>query len=119
MPNDFIVKCDLKKVTSLEQINSILSTKKPGDVVKFVVERKGKKKSLHVKLAKGNTLLRAAAAQKTVWMGADIQDIDAVMKVQLKLPDQKGVIISQVAPNSPASAAGCVSSSRSKSEISS
>ncbi|MEE9504854.1 MAG: PDZ domain-containing protein [Thermodesulfobacteriota bacterium] len=106
MPNDFILKGDRRTVTSLEQLNRILSTHKPGDVVKFVVERKGKKKSLHAKLAESTAPLRAAAAQKTVWMGADIQDIDAVMKVQLKLPDQKGVIISQIEPGSPAATAG-------------
>lgn len=106
MPNDYIIKCDLRSITSLEQINRILSAKEPGDAVKFVIERKGRKKSLHAKLAKLPTSLRAAAAQKTVWMGADIQNIDEVMRVQLKLPDRKGVIISQVAHNSPASAAG-------------
>ncbi|MBF0468006.1 MAG: PDZ domain-containing protein [Desulfamplus sp.] len=41
-----------------------------------------------------------------IWMGADIQDIDAVMQLQFSLPDTRGVIVSHVTPNSPAMTAG-------------
>ncbi|MBF0376906.1 MAG: PDZ domain-containing protein [Desulfamplus sp.] len=45
-------------------------------------------------------------AASKIWMGADIQDIDAVMQLQFSLPDTRGVIVSHVSANSPAITAG-------------
>ncbi|MBF0413937.1 MAG: PDZ domain-containing protein [Desulfamplus sp.] len=45
-------------------------------------------------------------ATSKIWMGADIQDIDAVMQLQFSLPDTRGVIVSHVSENSPAITAG-------------
>ncbi|MBF0396299.1 MAG: PDZ domain-containing protein [Desulfobacterales bacterium] len=105
---DVVLRFDHKPVTSHEQIGRTLQNKKVGDVVKLVVNRNGKEKSFHVKLeSTPNDIVPAAAAlQKPSWMGADIQDIDAVIRMQFKIPNKDGVIISYVAPNSPAEKAG-------------
>ena len=104
---DVILKCDHQTLTSHEQIGRILRTKKAGDVIKLVVKRNKIKKSFHVKLENTpNGLVKAAAVHKPTWMGASIQDIDAVMKLQFKLPDKRGVIVSHVDPGSPAQNAG-------------
>jgi len=106
---DALLKCDHKPVNTREQVFRILQTKKAGDVIKVLVQRKGRKKSFHVKLQKppqGLIKVAAKAAKPPIWMGADIQNIDAVMKMQFKLKDQKGVIVSHVAPNSPAANSG-------------
>lgn len=105
---DILLKCDHKKVNSHSQVGIILAAKKTGDVIKLVVNRNGRKKSFHVKLEMmpGNLMMVAATTPNPTWMGADIQDIDAVMKLQFSLPDNRGVIVSYVAGKSPAQTAG-------------
>jgi len=104
---DVLLKCDHKPVNAREQISTILVGKKAGDVIKVLVQHNGHKKSYHIKLAKKPVGLQQVAAKTTpVWLGADIQDIDAIMKMQFKLKDQKGVIVSHVSPGSPAETSG-------------
>ena len=103
---DVILKCDHKAVNNPEMVARILATKKAGDVIKLVVNRNGTKKSFHVKLENAPMGLPVGAIENPAWMGADIQDIDAVMKIRFNLPDNQGVIVSYVAKNSPAEAAG-------------
>jgi len=103
---DVLLKCAHKAVSTPEQVGRILTTQKAGDVIKLVVNRNGRKKSFHVKLENPPMGLTVGEVQNPVWMGADIQDIDAVMKIQFNLPDTRGVIVSHVAPNSPALFAG-------------
>ncbi|NVL90050.1 MAG: PDZ domain-containing protein [Desulfobacterales bacterium] len=103
---DVILKCAHKTVNTPEQVGQILAGKKAGDVIKVVVNRNGGKKSFHVKLENAPMGLDVGAIQNPTWMGADIQDIDTVMKIQFNLPDNRGVIVSHVAQNSPAQAAG-------------
>ncbi len=103
---DVLLKCDHKKVSNSKQVGQILAKKKAGDVIKVVVNRNGRKKSFHVKLENAPMGLNVGAIENPVWMGADIQDVDAVMKIQFNLPDTRGVIASHVARNSPAQAAG-------------
>jgi S1-C subfamily serine protease/predicted Fe-Mo cluster-binding NifX family protein len=104
-PGDVILKCAHKTVNSPELVGQILADKKAGDVIKVVVNRNGRKKSFHVKLENAPMGLDVGAIQNPTWMGADIQDIDVVMKIQFNLPDNRGVIVSHVAQNSPAQAA--------------
>ncbi|SLM32729.1 Conserved magnetosome hypothetical protein with 3 PDZ domains and a C-terminus NifB/NifX domain (nitrogenase molybdenum cofactor maturation). Homology with protein DMR_41090 of RS-1 and MamP1 MMP. Annotated MamP in Science paper (wrongly) [Desulfamplus magnetovallimortis] len=105
---DILLKCDHKRIVTHEQVGQIIGSKKPGDVIKVVVNRNGRKKSFHVKLAKSpQGIVQVAALQgNTIWMGAEVQDVDAVMKLQFSLPDRRGVIVSHVTANSPAAASG-------------
>lgn len=103
---DVLLKCGHKAVNNPQGVGQILGKKKAGDVIKVVVNRNGRRKSFHVKLENAPMGLNVGAIQNPVWMGADIQDIDAVMKIRFNLPDNRGVIVSHVAQNSPALAAG-------------
>ncbi|UCG79650.1 MAG: PDZ domain-containing protein, partial [Desulfobacterales bacterium] len=103
---DVLLRCAHKTVNAPEQVGQILAGKKAGDVIKVVVNRNGRKKSFHVKLENAPLGLNVGAIHNPTWIGADIQDIDAVMKIQFNLPDNRGVIVSHVAQNSPAQAAG-------------
>ena len=103
---DVLLRCDHKTVNNAEEVGLILGKKKAGDVIKLVVNRNGRQRSFHVKLENPPLGLKLGAIQSPVWMGADIQDIDAVMKIQFNLPDNRGVIASHIARNSPAMAAG-------------
>jgi S1-C subfamily serine protease/predicted Fe-Mo cluster-binding NifX family protein len=103
---DVLLKCDHKTVNTPEQVGQILGKKKAGDVIKVVVNRNGRKKSLHVKLENAPMGLNVGATQNPVWMGADIQNVDAVMKIKFNLPDTRGVIVSHVVQGSPAQDAG-------------
>ncbi len=104
---DVLLECDHQKVSMQDQVGAILKTKKAGDVIKLIVNRGGRTQSFHVKLQNApNGLVQAAAIQNPNWMGADIQDIDAVMKLQFNLPDKTGVIVSHITPQSPAQTAG-------------
>jgi len=103
---DVLLKCAHKPVNSPEAVGRILATLKAGDAVKLLVNRDGRKKSFHAKLENAPLGLNAGAIQNPVWMGADIQDVDAIMKIRFNLPDKRGVIISHVAKGSPALTAG-------------
>lgn len=105
---DILLKCDHKKVNSPGKVGQILAVKKAGDTIKLVVNRNGRKKSYYVKLEMmpGNLMMAAATTSGPTWMGADIQDIDVVMKLRFRLPDNRGVILSYVAHKSPAQTAG-------------
>ncbi|MBF0497299.1 MAG: PDZ domain-containing protein, partial [Deltaproteobacteria bacterium] len=103
---DVILKFDGKDVAGTTQLGQMLSSRQPGDVVKIVFIRDAKKQSAHVKIENPPLGLNLGQTQNPGWIGADIQDIDAVMVVQFNLPDKKGVIISYVAPGSPADQAG-------------
>ncbi|MBF0525148.1 MAG: PDZ domain-containing protein [Deltaproteobacteria bacterium] len=103
---DVILKFDGKDVAGTAQLAQMLSGRQPGDVVKIVFIRDAKKQSAHVKIENPPLGLNLGRTQNPGWIGADIQDIDAVMVVQFNLPDKKGVIISYVAPGSPAEQAG-------------
>ncbi len=107
-PGDVILKCDHQTIMTHERVGQIIRTKKVGDVIKVVVNRDGRKKSFHVKLEKApKGLVQVAALQNNkIWMGAEVQDIDAVMKLQFSLPDKRGVIVSHVNANSPAMTTG-------------
>jgi S1-C subfamily serine protease/predicted Fe-Mo cluster-binding NifX family protein len=104
---DVLLECDHQKVSMQDQVGAILKTKKAGDVIKLIVNRGGRLQSFHVKLQNApNGLVQAAATQNPNWMGADIQDIDAVMKLQFNLPEKTGVIVNHIMPQSPAQTAG-------------
>ena len=50
----------------------------------------------------------APVASAPPWLGAEIQNIDAVIEKQFKLPNRRGVIISYVTPASPAAQSGLI-----------
>jgi len=106
VPGDVLARLDNKDLGVPGDVGQILAAKKPGDTVKAVVNRAGSKKSMQITLANVPLGLSLGQDAGGVWFGADIQDIDEIMRIQFNLPDSKGVIISHIAPGSPAAAAG-------------
>ncbi len=128
--DDILLGIDRQQVRDLDQMRKILSVKQAGDTVKIVYFRHGKQVSGYLTLGTppdllpvaANTTLTlaptlavptAAAVQGgtvagtgPAWLGAEIQNIDAVIKAQFKLASRRGVIISYVTPSSPAAQAG-------------
>jgi len=103
---DVVLSLDQKTISTTADVGPVLAGKRPGDVVKAVINSAGSVKSTHITL--GNVPLGASVGDPgdAVWLGADIQNIDAIIRIQFNLPDASGVIISYVAPQSPAEAAG-------------
>ncbi len=106
LPGDVLLRMDGTDLGTPEDMGAILSGKKAGDAVKVVYDRQGARKSTHLTLANVPLGVEVAVTADGPWLGLDVQDIDAVMGVQFNLPDTRGVIVTSVAPGSPALAAG-------------
>lgn len=103
---DVLIEADGMPVTNLKTAAQIFGQKKVGQAIRLVVQRNGTTKSFRPRMANVPLGLDVGAMRNEAWMGADVQSIDAVMKIRFNLQDQKGVIVTQVAPKSPAAAAG-------------
>ncbi|WP_173080283.1 PDZ domain-containing protein [Fundidesulfovibrio magnetotacticus] len=103
---DVLLSIDRTALMTPADLGGILSGKRAGDVIKAVYSRNGVITSAHITLA--NVPLGASVGDPgdSVWLGADIQNIDAIIRIQFNLPDANGVIVSYVAPRSPAETAG-------------
>ncbi len=106
LAGDVLLRMDNSGLASPDALGSILSGKKAGDTVKIVYDRQGSQKSTHITLVNVPLGVEVAVTADGPWLGLDVQDIDAVMGVQFNLPDTRGVIVTSVAPNSPAAMAG-------------
>ena len=107
---DVIVRVDGKSVQKPVQLGTILSARKPGDTIGFIVNRNGQERKFHVTLSvRSLGALAAATVNNAVtasWLGVDVQEVDPLMVDRHGLPDQRGVVIAYIHPSSPAVAAG-------------
>ena len=103
---DVLLRLDNADLAGPADVGRILGGKRAGETVKAVYSRAGVQKSTHITLENAPLGLDVGVIQKTPWVGLDVQDVDAIMRIQFNLPDDKGVLISHVAPNSPAQIAG-------------
>lgn len=103
---DVLLRLDNADLAGPAEVGRILGGKRAGETVKAVYSRAGVQKSTHITLENAPLGLDVGVIQKTPWVGLDVQDVDAIMRIQFNLPDDKGVLISHVAPNSPAQLAG-------------
>ena len=103
---DVLLRLDRTDVAGADAVGKILAGKNAGAVLKATIQRGPVKQSMHITLENAPLGLDVGQVQNTVWMGLDVQDIDAIMRIQFNLPDAQGVLISYVAPGSPAAAAG-------------
>lgn len=103
---DILLRLDGTDLAQPTDVGTILSKKIPGDVLKAVVNRGGATQSVHIVLANVPLGVDVGQLKNSVWLGVDVQDIDAIMRIQFNLPDNNGVLISFVAPGSPAEAVG-------------
>ncbi len=106
---DVITRFDGKEVKDAHMLSRMVAAKKPNTTVTVEVIRDKKEKSLQVKLGTMPQNQQAALSpmeNKSPW-GLTVQEITPDLASHLGLnPDEKGVVISDVKPGSPAAEAG-------------
>ncbi|HGE70090.1 TPA: Do family serine endopeptidase [Candidatus Poribacteria bacterium] len=106
---DLIIEYDGKVVENSSQLSKMVASNKPGDKVKIKVIRDGKEKEFTVKLAERTeeaiAKLRGAEPEVTStdeWMGLSVQELDESLAQRLGFEKYKGVVITDISPDSPA-----------------
>jgi serine protease Do len=106
---DVVLEYDGEQVKDRYQLVKMVGNTPVGKKVKLVVLRDKRQKPLFVTIGKVPEQQVAAAPSKseeTGRLGFTVQDITPAIVDQLGLPDDTGVIITQVEPNSPAQEEG-------------
>jgi serine protease Do len=110
---DVILEFNGKKVEDPSALARAVAAAKPGETGKLVVWREKKQQTLEVKLgdmpAERTAATPAAPAGKgaaSSEMGLAVQPITPEIAKELELKDPSGVVVSRVAPSSPAAQAG-------------
>ena len=109
---DVVLRLNGTRITSAAMFRNRISLTSPNSSVKLTIIRRGREKSVKVKLdaldmkqRKGERL-EAASPVKHDEYGLEIQNLNSSLRAQLKLGKRGGVLISQVLPNSIAEEAG-------------
>ncbi len=110
-PGDIIVSFDGKKIDTLNDLPRTVASTPPGKMVKVVVIRDDKRKTLDVKVGTKREEGEVATAKGSDGkrggrVGLSVEALTSEMASRLGLAGTTGVIISQVAPDSPAEEAG-------------
>jgi serine protease Do len=108
---DVIVAVNGKAVEDSNRLRMSISMMKPGSTVELKILRGGAEKQLNVKLGElpDETLKASNSKNKPSGSlnGLSVQDLDGVVRSQLKLPEgTKGVVVTDIDPASNAAAAG-------------
>jgi serine protease Do len=106
---DLITEYNGKVVSDNSQLSRMVAATKPDEKVKIKVIREGKEKEFTVKLAErteeAKAKLRelpAEASSSEEWMGMSVQELDESIAQRLGFENQKGVVIADIASDSPA-----------------
>lgn len=110
---DVVVSVDSKPVKSTRELQLLIGSMSPGSKVALKIFREGQEKNFTVDLAeKPNKSIVAQNetqenAEPDVLDGVTVADIDAESRKQYSLPESvKGVVITQIDPDSPSASAG-------------
>ncbi len=110
---DVVVAVDKKPVKSSRELQLLIGAMAPGAKVELKLFREGQEKTVNIDLAeRPNKGLVAENSKEEssdpdVLDGVTVADIDADNRKELNLPENaKGVVITQVDPDSPSAAAG-------------
>jgi len=108
---DVITSFDGKRISDLSDLPRTVATTAPGQTVEIKILRDGKEKALFVKVGiRAEDEQAEAAPEKDLSpdnrLGLSVQPITPEMSKRRGVEDTEGVIISSVAPDSPAMAAG-------------
>ena len=106
---DVIISFDGKKVKEMNSLPPMVAETPVGKKVKIIVIRKGKEKSLKVKIGELEDETRIAATttpEIEESFGLSVQELTPELAESLSLEGQKGVVVSSVSKDSPASGAG-------------
>jgi S1-C subfamily serine protease len=104
--NDRIVQVEGREVKSFADLQSALANHKPGDSVAVKVMRDGKEETVNVTLGEAPEAFGRPVARSQSYLGVHAQALTADRKDHLKLTVDKGALVSEVLPNSPAAKAG-------------
>ncbi len=114
--HDVILSFDGERVRGPEDLSLLLEEYRPGDKVKIVIERRGKRKTLDVVLGrKPKTPFHRVAplvpkflkrAFLPTWLGVELQGLNPDLAHYFKLKEPRGALITSVEPGSPADEAG-------------
>ena len=107
---DVVLEYNGEKVDNVHQFRKMVGDTPVGTKVKIIVWRNKQRKPLLVTIGEVPPDQQVAAAKPTPeetgsW-GLTVQDITPAIVNQLGLPDDRGVVIAQVEPNSPAQEEG-------------
>ncbi len=117
VPGDVIVSVDSKPVERVGQLQQVIGFRKPGDVVKVEVARKGGvRKTFDVKLQALNDQPQVASAEEGETenggepagtamnrLGISVEPVTPSVAQQLQLPqDMRGLVVTDVTPGGPA-----------------
>ncbi len=107
---DIIIKYNGKKITSVNQLRTLVAETEPGTKVKITIIRNGKKKTVKVKIEEmpeEEEIVKRGVEKPEKWLGMSVDNITPVTARKYRIEeDQEGVVITGVDPNSPAAAAG-------------
>jgi predicted metalloprotease with PDZ domain len=114
---DVITRVDGRQVEDPQTLLNVLAQHKPGDKLKFQVERAGKEKSLEVTLGsrparrpgEGAPGTPAPRERPTAFLGVQVvpmEELTPRLKERLGISGEKGLVVMEVLPDSPAAKAG-------------
>ena len=102
---DIILEFDGKPVTSLNKFRILVAETEIGKRVSIKILRNGKEKMLNATLSEypEDSIASNTHPQKSQkWLGISVSEITAELMQKFDLDDNRGVVITQIEPNSPA-----------------
>lgn len=108
---DRIVRAGDKEVKKFQDLRAAVARHQPGDPLALTVLREGKEQTLTVTLGDAppqRTGATPPAARARAYLGVYTQSLTPALKDHLGLSAAKGVLVTQVVPDSPAAQAGLV-----------
>ena len=108
---DIVLELNDKAVRDMGQFRNRVSMIAPGTTVKMKVFRNGQSKDLKVTVGERPSAFVSTnrpAKAKDDSLGLSLQPLNEKLREQLKLQNERGVVVTEVAPDSPAAEAGIV-----------
>ncbi len=106
-PKDIIIAVNGQKVASSRDLTSLIANIPVGDNIKVTVLRDGREKTYNVTIAKRQDVVSASdSPQNDDELGIEVTALTSELARRLKLKDEKGVVVSEVDPESKAAEAG-------------
>ncbi len=106
---DVIVSVDEKQIESPRELSLMAADLTPGATAKIALIRDGKKQSISLKVGKLPGPKQLAKAFKPAFqkrLGIEAQDLTPEIRKEIRAKTKKGVVISNVLPDTPADRAG-------------
>ncbi|MFH1023858.1 MAG: trypsin-like peptidase domain-containing protein [Planctomycetota bacterium] len=103
-PEDIVLAADGRPVRDFLDFAAALFEKKPGEAFALTIERKGTPRAMAAKLAPPPAPPGLALADER--LGISVQEITADLAGKLDLPVEKGLLVTNVAPDGPAARIG-------------